>query len=276
MINGEKITLATNCYEKNIDMITSSGYAKKLFLTDNQCIDYRILMVGNVKNKKYAEERCEGLKAQGIIDDYFFGYDYYKNIKRQFKGCGRFSFLRRRGVRIIIPEILKQRKFKPFFDGIKYSISPMAALLVCPSRWLLYITEDVEIHSEKLEEWVSKSIDIMKKNDKVITAGVLMGSKDSLDGKETICKDWMKKEIVSEDEEFLYLKGFSDQCFLVDADRVKKTKEIFAEENESCINTYPIYASNSFEQRFCAYMRNHDLVRATYKNDCHVHLYKDH
>ena len=272
MVNGEKITFATTCYEKDIDKVTSPEYAKKLFRVGNDCIDYRILTVGNVSDKNSARKKCEALKELGIIDDFFFSYDYYKKLKRQFKGCSRLSFLRRKKIRLIIWEILYQRKFKPFYDGINYSVSPMTACLVCPTKWLFYITEDVEIHSEKTEEWLSKSIDVMNNNDKVITATVIRADKDSTNEKEKVHRDWSVEEAVSEDNDFWYSEIFSDQCFLIDTDRVRKTREIFGEENDFCKKKYPIYGSNDFEQRLGAYIRNHKLLRATYKDDYYVHL----
>lgn len=180
--------------------------------------------------------------------------------------------MRRRNLRTIIWEILKQRKFKPFYDGINYSVSPMTACLVCPTKFLFYITEDVEIHSEKTEEWLSKSIDIMNKNDKVITTTVISAGKKSLNENELMYRNWSIEEAVSEDNDFWYSELFSDQFFLIDTDRIKNTRGIFGEENDFCKKKYPTYASNDFEQRLGAYIRNHKLLRATYKGDYYVHV----
>lgn len=59
MVNGEKITFATNCYEKDIDMITSPEFAKKLFQVSNALIDYRILMVSNVSDRTDAKKNVK-------------------------------------------------------------------------------------------------------------------------------------------------------------------------------------------------------------------------
>lgn len=80
MINGEKLTLASNCYEKNINIVTDVEYAKKLFLYGMNSIDYRILLISNVRDKEIAKEKCELLKKHKIIDDYIFSFDCCETI----------------------------------------------------------------------------------------------------------------------------------------------------------------------------------------------------
>lgn len=261
MINGEKITLASNCYEKNIDIVTDVAYAKKLFLYGLDCIDYRILLISNVRDKELAKEKCESLKKLNIIDDYIFSFDCGEAIQNIFRGCDRQSFLRKTTLREKMHALLSRKKIKSLYDGIYYSISQIAAIVTCPTKWLLFTTEDVQLHSETLENWGGQAINIINGKTEVLVANPIWNEKS----------DEAQKESLYEDEEFWYSECFSDQCFLINTDKLKSIKDILSEKNDECERVFPYYGGNCFERRICAYMKNHHLLRATYKNDFYIH-----
>ena len=153
MINGESITLTSNCYEKTIDIVTDVAYAKRLFLYGLDCIDYRILLISNVHDKELAKEKCESLKKLNIIDDYIFSFDCGETIQNTFRGCERQSFLRKTTLHERIHALLRKRRIKSHYDGIYYSISQIASIVTCQTKWLLFTTEDVQLRPETLENW---------------------------------------------------------------------------------------------------------------------------
>lgn len=58
---------------------------------------------------------------------------------------------------------------------------------------------------------------------------------------------------------------------MIDVDKIKGIKDFFSEKNAITEKLYPFYGGNLFERRFSAYLRNHDLLRATYKNASYIH-----
>lgn len=261
MINGEKVTLASNCYEKNIDIVTDVAYAKKLFLYGLDCVDYRMLLISNVQDKEMAKEKCESLKKLNIIDDYIFSFDCSEAIQNTFLGCDRQSFLRKTTLHERVQAFLRKRKIKSIYDGIYYSVSQIASIVTCPTKWLLFVTEDVQIHPETLENWGGQAINIINGKTEVLVANPIWNEKS----------DEAQKESLYEDEEFWYSECFSDQCFLINTDKLKSIKDILSEKNDECERVFPYYGGNCFERRICAYMKNHHLLRATYKHDFYIH-----
>ena len=261
MINGEKLTLASNCYEKNINIVTDVEYAKKLFLYGLSDIDYRILLISNVRDKELAKGKCEILKEQKIIDDYIFSFDCSEDIQQTFHGCDRETFFRKTTLREKMHALLEKKKIKSIYDGIYYSISQIASIVTCPTKWLLFITEDVRLHPKALATWVGLAIDVINKKDEVLVANPLWNAQ----------VDWAQYESLYEDKEFWYSERFSDQCFLINTDKLKLFKGILSEKNKECEKVFPYYGGNCFERRICAYMRNHHLLRATYKHDYYIH-----
>ena len=261
MINGEKLTLTSNCYEKTIDIVTDVEYAKKLFLYGLSDIDYRILLISNVRDRESAKEKCEILKEQKIIDDYIFSFDCSEDIQQTFHGCARETFFRKTTLREKMRALLEKKKIKSIYDGIYYSISQIASIVTCPTKWLLFITEDVKLHPKALATWVESAIDVMNKKEEVLVANPIWNAQAY----------GAQQEALYEDEKFWYSERFSDQCFLVNTDKLKSFEGILSEKNKECEKVFPYYGGNCFERRICAYMKNHHLLRATYKYDYYIH-----
>ena len=261
MINGEKLTLASNCYEKNINIVTDVEYAKKLFLYGLNCIDYRILLISNVRDKEFAKKKCELLKEQKIIDDYIFSFDCSETIQQTFCGCDRKTFFRKTTLREKLHALFRKRKISSIYDGIYYSISQIASIVTCPTKWLLFITEDVQLHPEALAVWGAAAIGAINEKEEVLVANPVWNQR----------MDEAQKESLYEDAEFWYSECFSDQCFLINIDKLKSFKGILSEKNDECEKTFPYYGGNCFERRVCAYMKNHHLLRATFKHDYYIH-----
>ena len=255
------LTMASNCYEKNYILVTNEEWAKQLFLFGNENIQKRVLFVSNITSREKIKERSERLIDNGIIDRLLFSYDYFDQVKDTFLGCDRNTFIRKPSLRERLHAIAQGNKLRNEYDGLLYSISQMVAILQCETEYLLYVTEDVKLDTENFIEWVNKSIDRMKEDETIIVTNPVWNNMIEEAREEAFC----------EDEDFYYSFGFSDQCCLLNIKRILDLPDVFSEKNKITEKVFPFYAGNHFERRISAYMRNHNLYRATYKHSSYTH-----
>ena len=147
---------------------------------------------------------------------------------------------------------------KSFKGGYFYSISELTAIYLAKTDYLLHCSGDTLISRSKID-WITESIKYMEK-DKDIFASNPCWTKNIIA---------IKVESDSEDNSFFYGKGFSDQCYLVNVQKMKK--KIYNETNSVSEMKYPKHGGMLFEKRVNAYMRNHSLKRITAKNSFYVH-----
>ena len=255
------ITLASNCWEKNYKLITSDSWMKKLYHPGNSFIKYRNLLISNVNDREPVLKKVNSLVSNGAIDDFFFSYDYINEIENVFSNCERDTFYRKPSKREWISHFIRGDILKPRYDGLLYSVSQIAALLTCKSRYLLFVTEDVTIDDNSLFEWIEKAIKVMNNDSNVIVANPLWNNSTTE----------AMQESFKEDDDFWYSYGFSDQCCLLDVEKIMSMPDILGEKNKITEIVYPYYAGNHFERRVGAYMRNHGLYRITYKHSSYIH-----
>lgn len=255
------ITLASNCYEKNYKLITSDCWINKMFLKDNSFIRYRNLLVSNINDRNPVIERLDRLIHNGIIDSFYFSYDYLDEIEKAFLNCNRDSFYRTPSKREWLSHLIRGDVLKTSYDGLLYSISQITAILTCKSRYLLFITEDVTLDDKTLADWVTKAIKLMEIDSNILVANPLWNN----------AINEASREAIREDDDFWYSYGFSDQCCLLDVKKIMSIPNIFGEKNKETEVFYPYYAGNHFERRIAAYMRNHGLYRIIYKHASYDH-----
>ncbi|MBR1472500.1 MAG: hypothetical protein IJ600_12785 [Lachnospiraceae bacterium] len=255
------ITMASNCYYKNYELVTSEEWIKRLLLYDNDCIAHRTLFVSNIDDRKPVIDRLTCLRLGGVINDYFFSYDYFDEIERRFRNCSRESFYRRTSIKEFLDGLKRGEILKLKYDGLLYSISQICAILKCKTKYILYVTEDVIMDNKTLEGFIKESISVMNNNPKVLVANPIWNN---------AVKE-AKNESFREDDNFWYSYGFSDQCCLLDVEKIHSMTDIFAEKNSFTEKAYPYYSANCFERRMSAYMRNHGFERITYKNASYTH-----
>ena len=259
--NQEQITIATNCYELDYRMVLHPEYGNLLFHPSNKLFTNRLLMINDVEDRNNAERMAEMANSKGIISQYYFCCDVADLIMKRYE-CSRESFIQKYSlIRSLKYAIRNQRHFKRSFDGYNYTIPVMSAIHLCNTKWLIYCEEDVLFEDETSEEWIVKSIDMMKNDDRFFVANPLWNG----ELQEAI------SESEKEEKDFLISSGFSCQCFLINAERIKNTINIYSESNKQSDILYPIYAGNCFEKRINSYMRNHGFKRITYKNCNYSH-----
>lgn len=141
--------------------------------------------------------------------------------------------------------------------GFWYSAGPLAAIVKCPTEWLLYIADDVELVRSS-PGWIDRAIFQVCN----VHPGIMATS-----------PMWHKPEmaLLSEhpdnhlnfpwdfpgDADWMYTRGFSDHCFLIRVSDFRKM--IYNEKNPASDRRYP--APGAFEKRIGAYMANHGLWR---------------
>jgi hypothetical protein len=258
----EEITIATNCYELDYRVVLNLAYGKKLFHTSNDIFTNRMLTINNVNNLEDIKEMANKAIEEGLISQYYFCSEVGNDIMSTYTGCERESFVQKYPVkRCVLYALRNKRKYKRKFDGINYSLPMMCAIEKCKTRWLVWCTEDVLFPDETVREWITKSIEVMKTNEKILVANPLWNGDNR-------CAE---EESVYQDENFWYSYAFSDQCFLIDVQRARKIKSIYSERNDYSEKVFPMKGGNDFEKRINAYMRNHDLQRITYKHVSYTH-----
>jgi len=83
--------------------------------------------------------------------------------------------------------------------------------------------------------------------------------------------EYAEEEKIGEDGEFYLTQGFSDQCFLIDAERIRRNKKVFSEKNRYVEKIIPRYGGNGFEKRMYSYIMNHNLIRIVSKTQGYIH-----
>jgi hypothetical protein len=256
-----EITFASNCYEKDYKYIMNTDWAGKLFLSDDRgAFDYRMMSIGNVNSREKVLEEIKKTGFNKYEIDFYFSDDFAENVYRTYEKCSRSSFVRKVSLWKRLKVLIRDKKWiSKSYDGYNYGIGCMCAILRCKTEWLLYCTEDVILSPDLT--WIHEAVKIMNENDNFFVANPLWN--DDIQN--------IEKQSEGEIEDFYIGQGFSDQCFLINAKRLKNIAGLYAEKNDVSEKYYPYYGGNCFERRINAYMRNHDLKRLTYKYASYNH-----
>ena len=227
------ITFATNCWEKDWDILLKTNFLENKILRNEATFTKKTLLINNVKNRKKVETYAEKIVDKGVITDYFFVEDYIADALKNFQ---------------LTKETLGR--------GYYYSNHELVSIYLCDTDYLLYFTGDTWLN-EKVD-WVEPSIVEMEKNLNFKVANPVWNGK----------YDEAKKEAKSEIQNFYVGFGFSDQCFLV---RTNDFKAPIYNESNPLSERYPKYGGETFEKRVDSWMQNHKFLRLTYKHGTYFH-----
>jgi hypothetical protein len=227
------ITFATNCWEKDWDILLKTNFLENKILRNETTFTKKTLLINNVKNREKVEAYAKKNVTKGVITDYFFVEDYINEAMKRF-------------------ELTKET----FGKGYYYSNHELVSIYLCDTDYLLYFTGDTWL-GEKVG-WVEPSIVEMEKNLNYKVANPVWNGK----------YDEAKKEAKSEIKSFYVGFGFSDQCFLV---RTNDFKAPIYNESNPLSERYPKYGGETFEKRVDSWMQNHNFLRLTYKHGTYFH-----
>jgi len=239
------ITFFTQCYENDWDTIVNQGGLARKIEYLNYDFSKKILIITNVKDRKYIEESLSKLISDKTIDGYFFTDDYSDKVLEFFN-----------------------IKMDSFNGGYWYSIGPLLAVYLCDTEYMVYLTGD-SITEKKSYDWISEGIKILENDDKVKVVNPVWNLQ--YEAAKNDENDYIRNgtQLTNKNPDWYYGMGFSDQCFLIPTNTFKS--QIYNEQNNLSDMTYPGYAGDSFEKRVSSYLKNNKLYRITSNNSTYFH-----
>jgi hypothetical protein len=229
------VTYATNCWEKDWYYILNDSRLKKIIDNNSYDFDYRLLIINNVKEdtvKPLLKAIDHAIKI-GAFTDFYFVNDHYEEALDAIS-------LKRSDIDI----------------GYNYSISEWVAIHLCKTKYITYYMGDSIVDSN--HDWITPSIKLLEDNENIKVANPLWSYRHN----EAMA------ESVYELKDFYIGHGFSDQCFLVRKEDFYA--DIYKEYHPDQIR-YPVHAGDCFERRVYSWMRNKQVLRATYKHCSYIH-----
>lgn len=160
-----------------------------------------------------------------------------------------------------IKALLHGKKMKKSYDGYISSIPAITAIFLCDTDYLLYFDEDASLCDAESREWIKQAIGIMERNEKYVVANPIWNGNI----------EEVESESIGSIESFYVSQGFSNQCFLINVERVKTWFDFNEKVPYSLKKQYPYYAGNCFERRFATFMVHHNLYRLTAKEANYFH-----
>lgn len=236
------VTFETQCWENDYEYILTGDRLKKMIEHCNYKFDHRQVIINKVYRRKKVQALAERCKQAGIIDAYYFAEDYVKPTLKHF-GLTKSSFK----------------------GGYYYSRCQLVGLFLCTTDYLLHFTTDSSIAKPNTSTWIAEGVALMDANDKYVCANPSwIISRDGV----TFGADGAKQEASSELDHWYVGYGFSDNCYLVPT---KLFKQRIYNEYHPASDRFPLYAGECFEKRVDSYMRNHGLLRLSYKTLWYEH-----
>jgi hypothetical protein len=240
MISKESKTVSffTICYEGDWERILKENRLERIIRQCNYDFFERGLIINNVKDRPTVERYAKEAVQKGIIDVYYFSEDYSEEILQKFS-ITRDSFR------------------LDFYDGYYYSIGPLTAVYLAKGKYLVYLTGDCLIEPHSVP-WIDESVARME-DDRNIFVASARGVDTNIE-----CTWYTSKE----DDAFFYTHGFSDQCFMVETQRLHG--DIY-NHYHYYTERYPVYGGRLFEKRVNSYMCVKQLDRIVRKGAFYSH-----
>ena len=151
-----KITVATNCYEKDIDFLLAQNGLKRAFESFNYMFYERLLIINTAEKSPETVRLAENCINEGIIDSYYFTCEHRAEILdhfkiKDFKKRIKLNLSAKQGLvnnlkniyHFYFPVIGKSRLINPItreYDGEGYSVGPLTAIYFAKGDYLLYFS----------------------------------------------------------------------------------------------------------------------------------------
>ena len=236
------VTFETQCWENDYEYILTGDRLKQSIANCNYKFAKRQVIINKVYNRKKVHALAEQCKQDGIIDEYYFAADYIKPALKQF-GVKRSSFK----------------------GGYYYSRCQYVGLYLAETDYVLHFTTDSWIDQPNNSTWIQEATELMDANPQYACANPSwIISRNGV----TFGKEGAKDESTSELDNWYVGYGFSDNCYMVPT---KLFKQPIYNEHHPASERYPVYAGQCFEKRVDSYMRNHNLLRLSYKTLWYSH-----
>jgi hypothetical protein len=229
------VSFETKCYEGDWKLVASESYLRRVIAGCRYHFDHRVLYLNNFADYGPAIEAAERLVETNVVDEYCVVEEHAAEALKFF-GLTKDSLT----------------------AGYNYSIAELVGIFRCKSRYLLHFSGDSQM-ADKAPAWVGDAIDVMETKSDVLVANPVWNGRYRQ----------AQREALTEDGNWYYSYGFSDQCYLVKAASLQSHGVLG--ETHPASDRYPAYGGELFEKRVDAYMRNHKLHRITSKHASYVH-----
>lgn len=229
------ITLETKVWENDWELVLKTSRLRDLVSRCNYSFDQRILYINNVKNPIIVEAHAQRLINEGVIDQFVHVHEHAQEALDFF-------------------QLSKENLGKGYY----YSIAELVSIYLTKTKYLLHFSSDAIPEKNISSPWLQEAIELLsaKNNVKVFNLTWDHRFKEA------------KNESISEDAEFFYGYGFSDQMYLI---RTEDFRAPIYEEINQASNRYPKYGGELFEKRVDSWMRNHSHIRASSKKYSYIH-----
>ncbi len=228
------VTFETKCYENDWEFVLLGNYLKRMIETCNFKFSKRVLLINNVEDiEKVSYHAVKKIKA-GVIDEFHVIEEHASSVLNFFN-----------------------IDINSFNGGYYYSIAELTGIYLCTTKYLLHFSSD-SLLEKTGKSWINEAIEIFKTRSDVFVANPTWDFR----------YEHAKEESFDSIGDFYLGYGFSDQCYLVEAERYRKP--IYNEQHPAS-ERYPKYGGELFEKRIDSYMHNHDLLRITSKHLSYFH-----
>ena len=234
-LNYMEITFETKVWEKDWDLIMKMPYLGRTIERCGDLVSKRVLYINNVKNEQRVIKAANQLISKGVIDRWILVEDYAEQALSYFN--------------------LSKEKLGV---GYYYSIAELVSIYLCDTKYLLHFSGDATVLKGAAQDWLAQGIKILEDNPRVVVFNLAWTNE----------LESIRTESENEDKNFFYGYGFSDQMYLIRAaDYKQKIYEYYNVASER----YPKFAGELFEKRVDSWMRESQLLRATYKHGNYLH-----
>jgi len=230
-----EVTFETKVWEKDWDLIMKTPFLGRTIERCGDLISRRVLYINNVNNPQQVSQVANQLVAKGSIDSWILVEDYAEQALSYFN--------------------LTKEKLGV---GYYYSIAELVSIYLCDTKYLLHFSGDATVVKGASKDWLAQGIKVLEDHPQVAVFN-LAWTKDY----ETI-----RAESDSEDQRCFYGYGFSDQMYLI---RAADYKQKIYEHYNAASERYPKFAGELFEKRVDSWMRENQLLRATFKHGNYLH-----
>ncbi len=201
----------------------------------NYSFDQRILYINNVKYPSIVEAHAQRLINDGVIDQFVHVHEHAQEALDFF-------------------QLSKEKLGKGYY----YSIAELVSIYLTKTKYLLHFSSDAIPEKDITSSWLQEAIDLLNVKNDVKVFNLTWDHRFNE----------AKNESISEDSEFFYGYGFSDQMYLV---RTADFRAPIYEEINDASERYPKYGGELFEKRVDSWMRNCGHIRATSKQTSYLH-----
>ena len=226
-----KIKFEIKCWERDWEILLKTNRISKI--VEYNCYSFAniSLLINNVKNIDKVKFYADKLIEKSIISEYIVVDDYAEDALDFFN-----------------------LSKKQLGRGYVYSISELVGIYLSKEDFILHFSSDTFL-KEKVE-WIDKAIPYLNEKNKV--ANLTWNNKF----------DEAKNESTSENNNFYYSYGFSDQMYLI---RTKDFKKQIYNHKHIESDRYPKYGGELFEKRIDSWLRDNNFNRLTFKHASYFH-----